>query len=259
MPQHSSRTPSNNGPSIINSLLEFRAGMEACALPCAYPFLKRAKRGDGRAVLLIPGFTASDNATWFVRKYLQDLGYQVYGWGLGVNNGLSADKFDALEQRLADIYQQRGEPVSLIGWSLGGFYARALANKHNTLVRQLVTIGTTFSMPTPKAVNRVINRLYGHLNPYQQMDEFFIGSDLWECTPAVPSTSIFSKGDGVNNWEYCLDDPGVRAENVQVWGSYSGMTVNPLVFHVLADRLAQGVIGWQPYRRPRFLQRDMAA
>ncbi len=255
MPSKSHGEPVNSGPSIINSLLEFRAGLEACALPYALPLLMRAGRGDGKPVLLIPGFTSSDNATYFVRRYLQRLGYDVYGWQLGTNNGLSAENFEALERRLAAIYQDTGRRVSLVGWSLGGFYARALANKHSPMVAKLITVGTTFSMPTPRGVNRVINRLYGHLNPYQQMDEFFIGSDLWEYTPAVPSTSIYSKGDGVNNWQYCLDSEGGLSENVRVWGSYSGMTVNPLVYHVLADRLAQDPARWRAYRLPGVLHR----
>jgi pimeloyl-ACP methyl ester carboxylesterase len=244
----------NSGPSLINSVLEFRAGLEACALPYAYPLLLRAKRGRGRPVLLIPGFTSSDNATYFVRDYLRRLGYDVYGWGLGASNGLSADTFKKLEQRLADISSQTGQKVSLVGWSLGGFYVRALANKSPGLVRNIVTVGTTFSMPTPKAVNRVINRLYGHLNPYQQMDEFFQGSDLWEPTPVVPSTSIYTRGDGVNNWQYCLDKVGALSENVRICGSHSGMAINPLVYHVVADRLSQDVECWQMYKPPKILQ-----
>jgi pimeloyl-ACP methyl ester carboxylesterase len=218
------------------------------------PLLLRAKRGEGQPVLLIPGFTSSDNATWFVRKYLGRLGYDVYGWGQGANDGLSTENFEALRRRLTDIHQRTGRKVSLVGWSLGGFYVRALANKHSIQVRNIITVGTTFSMPTPKAVNRVINRLYGHLNPYQQMDAFFIGSDLWECAPPLPSTSIYSKGDGVNNWRHCLDKTGKLSENVQVCGSHSGLTVNPLVYYVLADRLAQDAERWQPFAAPKIVQ-----
>jgi pimeloyl-ACP methyl ester carboxylesterase len=228
--------------------------MEACALPYAYSWLLRAPRGEGRPVLVIPGFTNSDNATFFVRGYLRRLGYEVHGWDMGTNSGLSFTTYAALQQRLHRIYESSGQSVSLVGWSLGGFYARALANQQADQVRSVVSVATTFCMPTPKAVNRAITRLYGHLNPYQQTDEFFRSSELWETTPAVPSTSIYSKGDGINNWEYCIDKVSARAENVQVYGSHSGLAVNALVYQVLADRLAQDPATWRAYAAPKFVQ-----
>jgi pimeloyl-ACP methyl ester carboxylesterase len=249
----------NGGPSLVNSLLEFRAGFEACALPSFYPALLMARRNQDQPVLVIPGFTASDHSTFFVRQYLRKLGYDAYGWSQGSNNGLTATSFDALEDRLADIYQRTGRPVSLVGWSLGGFFVRALANRHAEKVRSIITVATPFAMPTPRAVNRVINRLYGYLNPHQQMDEFFVSSDMWEPTPALPSTSVYSQGDGVNSWNYCLDKEGPLSENVRVYGSHCGLAVNPMVFYVLADRLGQSVDSWQPFTGPTAQLRGLAA
>lgn len=249
----------NGGPSLVNSLLEFRAGFEACALPGCYPALLLARRNPGQPVLVIPGFTASDNSTFFARQYLRKLGYDVYGWGQGTNNGLTAINFEGLEHRLLEIYQSTGKPVSLVGWSLGGFFARALANRHGAKVRSVITVATPFAMPTPRAVNRVINRLYGYLNPYQQMDEFFVSSDMWEPTPEQPATSIYSQGDGVNSWKYCLDGDGPRAENVRVFGSHCGLVVNPLVFFILADRLGQDPATWQQYAGPVAQLQGMAS
>lgn len=244
-----------SGPPLVSSVLEIRAGIEACALLYAYPFLLRAPRGEGRPVLLIPGFTNSDNSTFFVRDYLRRLGYDVHCWGMGANYGLREETFEKLRQRLRDIHQSTGQKVSLVGWSLGGFYVRALANSHAQMVRSIVTVGTTFCMPTPRAVNRVITRLYSYLNPYQQMDAFFLSSDLWETTPALPSTSIYTKGDGINDWHYCLEKPGPRTENVRVFGSHSGLAVNAMVFYLLANRLAQHPESWQPYAGSGFLHR----
>ncbi len=244
-----------SGPPLLNSVLEIRAGLEACALPYIYPFLLRAPRGEGRPVLLIPGFTNSDNATFFARDYLRRLGYDVYSWGLGANYGLRAETFEKLQQRLRNIHESTGQKVSLAGWSLGGFYVRALANSQAQMVRSIVTVGTTFCMPTPRAVNRVITRLYSYLNPYQQTDAFFLSSDLWETTPSVPSTSIYSKGDGINDWQYCLEKPAPRTENIRVFGSHSGLAVNAMVFYLLSNRLAQQPESWQPYVGPAFLQR----
>ncbi len=234
-------------PSLWSSVLELRATLEACALPYAYPFLLRGPEGEGRPVLLIPGFTNSDNATFFARDYLRRLGYEVHCWGQGANNGLRQDTFAALQTRVKEIHRSSGEQVSLVGWNLGGFYVRALANSQPQTVRSIVTVGTSFCMHTPRAVNRAITRLYSYLNPYQQTDEFFFNSELWETTPTVPSTSIYSKGDGLNDWQYCLDEPGPCTENVRVFGSHSGFAVNAMVFHVLANRLAQQPRDWQAY------------
>ena len=245
---------SRRRPSILRSVLEMRAALEACALPYAYPFLLRAARGEGRPVLLIPGFTNSDNATFFARDYLRRLGYEVYCWGLGANNGLKQETFKALQERVEEIHRASGQKVSLVGWTLGGFYARALANSQAEAIRSIVTIGTTFCMPNPRAVNRAITRLYSYLNPYQQTDEFFLSSELWETPPTVPSTSVYSKGDGVNDWRYCLDEAGPNTENVRVFGSHSGFAVNAMVFHVLANRLAQHPHSWQPYPQSVLMQ-----
>lgn len=249
----------HGGPSLVNSLLEFRAGFEACTLPGFYPALLLARHNPKQPVMVIPGFTASDHSTFFVRQYLRKLGYDVYGWGQGTNNGLNAASFESLEQRLGDIYQRTGRSVSLVGWSLGGFFARALANSHSDKVCNVITVATPFAMPTPRAVNRVINRLYGHLNPYQQMDDFFVSSDKWEPTPTQPSTSIYSQGDGVNSWKYCLDNEGSRAENVRVYGSHCGLVVNPLVFYVLADRLGQQPENWRPFTESGPRLRELAS
>ncbi len=243
-------------PSLLSSVLEIRAGLEACVLPWAYPFLLHGPRGEGRPVLLIPGFTNSDNSTYFARDYLRRLGYDVHCWGLGCNNGLGQETFRALQKRVQDIHRSSGQKLSLVGWSLGGFYVRALANSQPEAVRGIVTIGTTFCMPTPRAINRVITQLYSYLNPYQQTDTFFLSSELWETTPAVPSTSIYSKDDGISDWHYCLDKPGPRTENVRILGSHSGLAVNAMVFYLLANRLAQHPRSWQPYRGPALLRRD---
>jgi pimeloyl-ACP methyl ester carboxylesterase len=173
---------------------------------------------------------------------------------MGTNNGLKHDTFKALQERVREIHRSSGEKVSLVGWNLGGFYVRALANSEQQAVRSIVTIGTAFCMPTPRAVNRAITRLYSYLNPYQGSDEFFLGSELWETTPAVPSTSIYSKGDGINDWHYCLDKPGANTENVRVFGSHSGLTINAMVFHVLANRLAQQPQSWRPYPQSVLMQ-----
>jgi hypothetical protein len=77
----------------------------------------------------------------------------------------------------------------------------------------------------------------------EQMTEFPASA------PPVPSTAIYSRSDGVVHWTTCLEYEGERAENVEIVGSHSGMAFNPMVVHVIADRLSQPEGGWQPFVR----------
>lgn len=245
-------------PSIKNILLECRVGIEGWGLLAAWPLLLRATPGEGRPVLVVPGFTTSDNATYVLRHYLEKLGYKAYGWGLGTNDGMSQENFMHLQARLDEIHRETGEKVAIVGWNLGGFYARALANTQLSKVSTVITLGTPFAMPSIKGINRVINRLYGHLNPYQEGEGVFDTMDWWERTPSVPSTSIYSKSDGVTDWKMCLEDEAPLSENVRVRGSHCGMVINPMVFHVIADRLGQAEGNWRPFSRENHAWPELA-
>ena len=122
--------------------LEGRALWERAALPLVQPLLGRAPRGDGHAVMVLPGFLAGDGSTAALRRFLSRLGYQVSPWGLGRNLGPSDALVGQLRERLTLLRQQSGRRVSLIGWSLGGIYARELARAMPNAVRGVVTLGS---------------------------------------------------------------------------------------------------------------------
>ncbi|MEH6548974.1 MAG: hypothetical protein V7711_11075 [Pseudomonadales bacterium] len=235
-------------PGVMQSLLEFRAGVEGIALLGSYRVLLKATPGNGDPVLVIPGFTATDNGTFFLRRYLEKIGYDCYGWELGPNQGLSELQFQQLEQRLDDIYQETGRAVSVIGWNLGGLYARALAGRHSHKVKRVISLAAPFALPSLNGVSEALSRLYSHYNSDGDIDALFNNaSEFWERSPPVPSSSIYSEGDGVINWRFCLDEPGRQTENIRVMGSHLGLLVNPLVFSVIADRLAEDVEHWRPF------------
>ena len=124
-----------------------RAAADIASLIPAAPWLRLAPRGDGHSVLVFPGFGGSDRSTAILRRYLDSMGHETHAWELGVNLGPATPGIpDALWERLMNIHADGAEQkVSLVGWSLGGVYARLLAKLYPQLVRQVVTLGSPFA------------------------------------------------------------------------------------------------------------------
>lgn len=160
------------------------------------------------------------------------------GLNLGPRPGVLARAADDV-RTLAD---RHGAPVSLVGWSLGGIYARELAKMHPTSVRSVVTLGTPFT-GHPKATNAW--RAYELLSGTSVSDARTL-ADV-RRPPPVPTTSIFSRSDGIVSWRCSVDEPSAHVENIEVPASHLGMGAHPLVLYAVADRLAQPVGAWAPF------------
>lgn len=243
--------------TLGSALLELRAPIEALSLLPTMPLLRMAPKGDGQPVLVIPGFLATDNSTYVLRRYLKRQNYNVYGWQMGRNPGLRDDIYRKLESRVIELYGQYQEKISLVGWSLGGIYARVLAHRLPDYVRQVVTLGSPFNLAHPKSASEVdisgpILRIYERLNPNIANDELLNGEPLWEVPPPVPSTSIYSESDGIAAWRYCVDPINPHTENVRVTGSHTGMTHNPMIYYAIAERLSQPQDQWRPFEAQWF-------
>ena len=152
--------PSGHGrqpgrPSALLLLSEpWRSAMEFGALTVSAPALAWSPRGDGHPVLVLPGLLASDASTLILRRFLTRLGYATAGWGLGLNVGPTNEVVRRLPLRLGELFDRYEQPVSIIGWSLGGVYARALAARSPDQVRLVVTLGSPYASqglatPTP--------------------------------------------------------------------------------------------------------------
>src|SRR3954451_524094 len=110
-------------------------------LAAVAPVLARSPRGDGHTVLVFPGLGGDDQSTQVLRRFLRSLGYDVHGWGLGRNRGPDQETRRGLAQALRTAHGRREQPISLIGWSMGGVYARELAAANPHVVRQVITMG----------------------------------------------------------------------------------------------------------------------
>lgn len=234
-------------PSLALLALEFRAPWEFGSLIPAWPVLQRAPAGDGHAVVVFPGLAASDGTTIPLRRYLASLGYETQGWSQGFNFGPRAGVLEEAKRGLTQAYETSGRKVSLIGWSLGGVYARELAKELPDLVRCVITLGSPFA-GHPKSTNAW--RVY-ELTSGREIEREHEQFDL-PAAPPVPTTSIFSRTDGIVAWQGSIQEhtPGnANTENIEVVASHIGLGVNPSAWWAVADRLARPEGQWRPFDR----------
>ncbi len=219
----------------------------------SWPALTRAPSGDGHSVIVFPGLSASDGSTAPLRAYLQSLGYDVSGWNQGHNFGPRAGILETAKRQVQDTFDTTGQKVSLVGWSLGGIYARELAKQLPNCVRSVITLGTPFA-GSHKSTNAW--QLY-QLTSGRDISLETAQFDL-PTAPPVPTTSIFSRTDGVVAWSASLQKASPKnrkTENIEVFASHIGLGLNPTAWWVLADRLAQPNGQWAPFTRSNALQR----
>lgn len=241
-------TTTAESPSWMWTLLEApRALTEASTLIPARSLLRDLTPGDGHPVMTLPGFLASDRSTRVLRRYIYEWGYDSFRWRLGRNLGPSRQRnLDRmLQARLEKIFKETGRKVSLVGWSLGGLYAREMARRNPDLVRSVVTLGSPHG--NPKATNAW--RLYEALSGFSVEDTPIRSrvEKLREPVENIPVTAIFSKSDAIVSSEIAKLPPGLHTENIGINTSHIGMGFNPVVLYLIADRLRQPEGEWMPF------------
>ncbi len=239
-------------PSRLLTLAEpGRALGELAAFYALRPFMGALPKGDGHGVLVLPGFMASDTSTGPLRSLLSDLGYEAVGWNLGRNVKVDEARVTAMMDCLGALYRRTGGKVSIVGWSLGGVFARELAKKAPDKVRQVISLGSPISDDRNHTNAR---RLFEWLNgpePEPVRNGHF--QSLGEAPP-VPTTSILTRTDGVVHWRGSVQHGKGEVENIEVVASHCGLGVNPAAIYAIADRLAQPEGKWK-----RFAPKGLAA
>lgn len=206
------------------------------------PFMKMLPQGDGHGVLVLPGFLASDTSTGPLRSLLNDLGYRTVGWNLGRNLTVDNARIAAMRGCVDELYKETGRKISIIGWSLGGVFARELAKMAPDKVRQVISLGSPISDDRNHTNAR---RLFEMLNGIEP--EPMKGGNFRQLgvAPPVPTTSIYSRSDGVVHWRGSIQKPDHKqTENIEVYASHIGLGVNPWAVYAIADRLAQPEGKW---------------
>lgn len=234
-------------PSLGLLMLETRSISELAAFFSFAPALRLAPRGDGHPVLVLPGLAANDATTLLLRAFLRDRGYKPHGWRLGTNWGPRPGVEEAIRVRLDELAQRHGRKVSLIGWSLGGIFARELARAAPQHVRSVISLGSGFAIqPTATTVGSLFELLSGI-----KIDEWVDNeqAEIFRRPPPVPTTSIYSRTDEIVAWQGCLEQEGPYSENIEIRSSHSGLGHHPAALYAIADRLAQPEGAWKPFAR----------
>ena len=240
------QAPIARPPSRLLALAEpGRAMGELAAFYAMTPFRSLLPRGDGHGVLVLPGFMASDYSTRPLRRLLTELGYDAVGWNLGRNVRVDNARVGAMARCVDELYERTGGKISIVGWSLGGVFARELAKMMPEKVRFVISLGSPISDDRNHTnARRLFEFLNGERPEPLQQGQF---QNLAEAPP-VPTTSILTKTDGVVHWRGSVQAESELTENIEVYASHCGMGANPSVAYAIADRLAQAEGEWKPFR-----------
>jgi pimeloyl-ACP methyl ester carboxylesterase len=195
-----------------------------------------APRGNEESVMVVPGFATDDRWTARLREFLSTIGYRVVGWGLGRNRGNVPKLIPAVIHQSERFVAERGVPLRLIGWSLGGYLAREAARERPDLVERVITLGApviggpTYTASAPMYVRRGYD-----------LDEIATTVVEREERPIeVPVYAVYSRSDGVVAWRACIDRfNNPRVEHYEVRSSHLGMVSSPQVFRLVAELLAR--------------------
>lgn len=223
-------------PSKLLLLMESRILAERARLAWqSKRLLRELPAGHQQPLMIIPGFGCRDELLAAPRRLLHELGYRPYGWEQGRNLGMRSGLKQALAARLDALAQQHGQPVLLVGWSLGGVFAREIARHQSALVRRVITLGSPIN-GHPNANNMVL--LFQLANGGGKLSQAELdGFARRIVAPPVPCTAIYTRQDGVVAWRASQEDPAPHCENLEVTGSHFGLPFNPQVLRIICERL----------------------
>jgi pimeloyl-ACP methyl ester carboxylesterase len=220
-------------PGRLEMLQELRLPVDAVRWLPTWFATKVRRAGQPRSVLLLPGFGTGPRAMRVMQSFLGRCGHRVRDWGLGQNNGEARQLRIALEPIVGSEIDQHGEPVVVVGWSLGGFIAREYAREHPDHVRKVITLGTpVIGGPRYTATARRY-RAQGH-----DLDELEQAVRSRYATPlTVPVTSVYSKRDGIVARQACIDRWSPNVSHVEVDETHVGLILSPRVLAIVAEEI----------------------
>ena len=241
-PTTETELPLGDPPTKWLALLELRTLPELFSYFACYPLKIILPKGDGHTVMVLPGFGASDHLTWPLRNLLNNLNYNCCGWGQGFNRGAVSGLKEKILSKIDRLYNDSGRKISLIGWSLGGVFARELAKNAPDQIRCVISMGSPFLGTAEETLVGELFKKVGNDNPFNWKNSY-----QKSLPPKVPCTSIYSKTDAIVPWRCSLEKKTGLSESVEVFSSHIGIAHNPLTLYVIADRLSQVEGSWEQF------------
>ena len=222
-------------PGRLDALQELRLPVDMLRWAPSLLTMKARPAAHPRTAILLPGFGAGPRSMRVMESFLRRRGHRVRDWGLGVNNG-DARKFRVqLESIVEESTAAYGEPVVLVGWSLGGYIAREYAREHPEGVRRIVTLGSPVIGGPRYTATSEWYRSQGH-----DLVEMERAVKSRYATPLrVPVTAIYSKRDGIVAWQACIDKWSPDVRHIEVSETHIGLGFSPCVLELVADEIAR--------------------
>jgi pimeloyl-ACP methyl ester carboxylesterase len=222
-------------PGRFDALQELRLPVDMLRWAPSLLTMKARRTAHPRTAILLPGFGAGPRSMRVMESYLRRRGHRVRDWGLGVNNG-DARKFRVqLERIVEESIAAYGEPVVLVGWSLGGYIAREYAREHPQDVRRIVTLGSPVIGGPRYTATSGWYRSQGH--DLAEMERAV--KSRYAIPLRVPVTAIYSRRDGIVAWQACIDKWSPDVRHIEVSETHVGLGFSPRVLGLVADEIAQ--------------------
>ena len=235
-------------PLYLAGLEGWRSFFSATNLATERKYLNNLPKGDGHPVMVLPGFMAGDFSTVFIRYFLNQWGYAAKPWNLGLNLGLNKrrDVEARMSIELKKHFTETGRKVSLVGWSLGGTFARELARQHPEWVRSVICLGSPIGQDISGALTA---GMYQLISGNRFADPEFRNkiAQASKPVPKIPCTAIYSKSDGIVNWKIAQEIESNIAENIEVKSAHTGLGMNASVMYLLANRLRCEEGQWEKF------------
>ncbi|WP_018075638.1 alpha/beta hydrolase family protein [Novosphingobium nitrogenifigens] len=222
------------GPALPRLLAELKTPYELWAAGRRREEACESEPVHARAVMLLPGFGTHPARMRGLGKALEAAGHRVSDWGLGFNFGPSEDRFTRLCERVVTLSRREGQPLVLVGWSLGGLFAREIAHRHPEAVAMVITMGTPFSGDR-RANNawRAYQFIAGH-----PVDAPPVGDRCFGDKPPVPTVALWSPRDGIVSPRSSCGRPGERDVALPVRCTHLGFAGHPEVSRTVAALIA---------------------
>lgn len=231
------------GPRLLSQLVETAVD---------YKNFKNLPKGSARPTIVIPGFATSNSSTYFLRRVLKENGHNPIKWCENRNFGFSEDILDNTCKQLRETALKYGQPVNLIGQSLGGCFARAAANRYPEYTNVVLTLGTPINSVTNvnKYAIEKYNATVGLADAaILQHTEYF---NTFYPNPPVPCSSLYSHTDGVVHWSQSIINVTDLSENILIDPGHFGMGFDLDTIIIIADRLSRDKDSWEKWPDSRF-------